>query len=360
MEFEDTGKTPLDVPGGQQQAKVRRYHQSAKHSQLSQGSCPSYEAHRPQSSNKNPYTPAYALRTLWLLTYSDLDTFCLPQTSFGIFGALSGPVLTSNATPDFLVILSRLPQPFLWVLLNTIVFDLANQRLPESVKEDSINKPWRPLAAGRLTTRSATSLLLLATPLTFLAAWLYLGAAEEAALLFTFTWMYNDLGGSDNNVAVRNLLIAGMYVLYSSGAMRVACGVEEFTLNPAAYQWLGIIAAVIFSTMHVQDLKDQEGDRTRGRVTLPIMVGHWAARWVIALLVLTWSAAGPMFWSLGIYGYVPSGILGASVAYRVLALRNNTADRRTWKLWSLWLTSLYFLPLFKDYTVFSRAVERWI
>ncbi|MCJ1352221.1 MAG: hypothetical protein MMC33_002205 [Icmadophila ericetorum] len=319
---------------------------------------PLIKKHLDESQTENRYTLSYSLRTLWLLTYSDLDTFCIPQTSFGIFGALSGPILTSNTAPDLLVILSRLPKAFLWVLLNTIVFDLANQRLPESVKEDSVNKPWRPLAAGRLNTHSATQLLLLATPLTFLATWFYLGGVEEATLLFTFTWMYNDLGGSDNNVAVRNILIAGMYVLYSSGAMRVACGFHEFTLNPVAYQWLGIIAAVIFTTMHVQDLKDEAGDRTRGRKTLPIVVGHLGARWVIASLVTFWSAAAPMFWNLGIYGFIPSGILAILVAYRVLVLRGKKADRRTWKLWSLWLTSLYFLPLFKDYSVFGRAVEK--
>ena len=171
--------------------------------------------------------------------------------------------------------------------------------------------------------------------------------------------MYNDLGGSDNNVAIRNLLIAGMYVLYSSGAMRVACGSQEFTLKPIAYEWLGIIAAVIFTTMHVQDLKDQKGDRARARKTLPIMVGHWGARWIIALLVLMWSIASPRFWNLGIYEYVPSGALGVLVSYRVLYLRSNKADRRTWKIWSLWLTSLYFLPLLKNYSVFDREVEGW-
>ena len=256
-----------------------------------------------------------------------------------------------------MTVLSHIPQAFIWVLLNTIIFDLANQRLPESIKEDSINKRWRPLAAGRLTTRSATSLLLLAIPVTFLITQLYLGSTEETTLLFAFTWMYNDLGGSDDSVAIRNLLIAGMYVLYSSGALRVACGFQTCALNPMAYQWYGIIAAVIFTTMHVQDLKDEVGDRTRGRKTLPIVVGHKGARLVIASLVLFWSVAAPMFWSLPIYAYMPCSALGVWVAYRALALHDKSADRQTWKLWSLWLTSLYMLPLFKNYTVFTRAID---
>lgn len=35
------------------------------------------------------------------------------------------------------------------------------------------------------------------------------------------------------------------------------------------------------------------------------------------------------------------------------------ADRQTWKVWSLWLTSLYVLPLVRDHSVFGRAVEGW-
>ncbi|MCJ1308868.1 hypothetical protein MMC25_002523 [Agyrium rufum] len=302
----------------------------------------------------------YFAETLYLLTLSDLDTFCIPQAAFGFFGALSGPILTTNSSPDLIAILKRLPLNFLWVWLNTVVFDLANQRLPDSVKEDSINKPWRPLAAGRLNTASATTLLLIFTPLTFALSWFWLGAAEETALLFSLTWMYNDMGGSDNNFVVRNVLIAGLYVFYSAGAMRVSAGAHDYTLSPAAFPWLAIIAGVIISTMHVQDLKDQDGDKARERKTLPLVVGHWATRWVIASLVLGWSIAAPMFWDLGIYGYSVSGILGLLVTGRVLLFRDRLADKKTWKVWSLWLTSLYFLPLFKDYSVFGRALEAFM
>ena len=109
--------------------------------------------------------------------------------------------------------------------------------------------------------------------------------------------MYNDLDGSDNNFVVRNILLAGFYVLCSSGALRVACG--PFTLNQEAFQWLAIIAGVIITTMHIQDLKDQKGNRAQEEKTLRIALGDWVARRVIATLVLIWSVVGPAFWSIG-------------------------------------------------------------
>ena len=56
-----------------------------------------------------------SLRAIWLLTLSDFDAFVCRQTLFGIFGALSGPILTTNSSPDLLTVLYRLPQVFLWV-----------------------------------------------------------------------------------------------------------------------------------------------------------------------------------------------------------------------------------------------------
>ncbi|MCJ1383930.1 hypothetical protein MMC17_007044 [Xylographa soralifera] len=276
----------------------------------------------------------YFSHTLYLLTLSNLDTFCIPQTLFGLFGAFTSPILTTNPTPSFISTLGNLPNTFLHVWLNTVVFDLGNQRLPESVKEDALNKPWRPLAAGRLTTSSATQLLLAAIPITF-AASLYLGGVEETVLLFSVTYMYNELGGSDHSVIVHNALIATLYVLYSAGSMRVASaggssGADQaFTLNPLTYKWLAIIAAVIFTTIHVQCLKDVEGDRVRQRKMLASVVGSEAARWFIAASVCVWSVVTPAFWELKGYGYVVSGFLAAVVAGRVLRLKGKDTDRTT-------------------------------
>ena len=91
---------------------------------------------------KKPFSLAPFLVTLWLFTESGFATFVVPDTAFGIFGAIAGPLLTTNSSPDPKIILSRLPQVVLFNLANLLIFDLANQRHPTAVIEDALNKPW--------------------------------------------------------------------------------------------------------------------------------------------------------------------------------------------------------------------------
>jgi 4-hydroxybenzoate polyprenyltransferase len=283
------------------------------------------------------------LRTLWLLTYSDLTTFVLPQTLFGFFGALSGLALTTNATPSLIEITSRLPRIILWTWLNTLIFNLANKRHETSVLEDRINKPWRPVAAGRLSTTQARHLLISGIAIVLLIT-RFLGGFQETALLFILNWVYNDLGASDENILVRNATIAIAYMLYGLGALKVACGVSDCTSTSRAYTWLCMIGCVIFSTMHVQDLKDVDGDGARNRKTFPLVMGQETSRWSIAVSVLWWSTICPWFWNVPrlVHGVVMG--LGIVIARRVIVLRNFEGDRMTWKLWAYWLITCYILP----------------
>ncbi len=258
--------------------------------------------------------------------------------------------MTTNGRADLLAIGSRIPHVVLWTWLNTLLFTLSNQRLPDTIKEDLINKPSRPIAAGRINGVQTTRLLLVGIPIVFFAS-LYLGGVEESVLLTCLNWMYNELGGSEDYVG-RNLLLAATYACYCSGSVQVATG-QEFTLHRAAYQWIAIIAGVIFTTMQVQDLKDQEGDQARGRKTVPLVLGDRPARWTVAVPVLVWSIVCPTFLSLQIYTFVTSIALGLVVAGRVLLTEGVAADRFTWKLWSLWLTFLYLLPVIKNHGFIS-------
>ncbi|MCJ1424508.1 hypothetical protein MMC29_002396 [Sticta canariensis] len=301
------------------------------------------------ASRQAPEPMLYHLRTLWLTTRSDFKSIIIPETAFGIFSALSGPMLTTNQTPGLWTILSRLPLVFLWTWVNVLIFDLANQRLTASVTEDSINKPWRPLPSGRITELQARRLLLAVLPFGFLIA-CYLGGMEETVAMMVLSWMYNDLGGGEESYLVRNLINAFGFMCYSSGATLVACGSGEITLNPEAYQWLGMIGGVVFTTLQMQDMSDQKGDKARGRGTIPLVLGDWVARWTIALPVSFWSIACPLFWKLHPYAFIAPIILGSLIGLRILLLRSVDADKLTWKFWNVWISSLYLLPLIKYHT----------
>ena len=195
----------------------------------------------------------YNVHTIWLVTRNDLKSIVFPETAFGICSALSGPMITSNNSPDVDSILKRIPLVLLWTWINVLIFDLANQRLPNSIIEDSINKPWRPIPSGRLSPCEARRLLLAVVPVATLVTF-YTGGMEETIFMNTLEYMYNDLGGADENFVVRNLINAAGFICYSAGATRVACGHGQHSLNQKAYHWLAIIGAIIFSTLQMQDM----------------------------------------------------------------------------------------------------------
>lgn len=267
-----------------------------------------------------------------------------------MLSALAGPLLVTDSEPQSLEILGRLPKVLLWNWLNVLLFDIANQRLPQSVVEDSVNKAWRPLPSGRTSLKAARRLLLGVVPLVFLAS-LYLGGMPETVAMMVLTWMYNDLGGADETYNIRNFINALGFMCYSSGTLTVASGYSRLHFNDRAHQWILIVGTIVFSTLSMQDMPDISGDRERGRKTLPLIHGENIARWAIALPVIFWSWICPIFWQLGAIGYIPPVSIGCVLAFRVLVFRDVPSDKVSWKMWCLWTMILYALPLFKRYDI---------
>ena len=263
----------------------------------------------------------------------------------GVFNALAGDVLIKNAEPNPTRILLRIPQVLLWNWLNLLTFNVANQRLPNSVQEDSVNKPWRPLPSKRLSLNGARRLLLGLIPCCLFVI-NFLGGLRETAAMLILTWMYNDLGGADENYIIRNLINAGGFMCHGSGATIIAAGSEELTQS--AYMWLVMIGAVIFTTLQIQDIPDMEGDAARGRLTFPLVHGPEAARWSVAFPVFIWSLICPAFWKSISLGYISSLVLGTLVGFRILTMKSVAADQKTYKIWCVWLVMLYMLPLCRD------------
>lgn len=127
--------------------------------------------------------------------------------------------------------------------------------------------------------------------------------------------MYNDLDGANENFVIRNLINGFAHAAYGSGSARVASGAQH--LNTIGYTWLGIVGCIIFSTLQVQDLKDVEGDRGRGRSTVPIVLGDRGARWSVGVGVVGWSVVVCWFWGVGWKGWGLVGALGAGVVGRL-------------------------------------------
>jgi 4-hydroxybenzoate polyprenyltransferase len=232
-----------------------------------------------------------------------------------------------------------------------LTFNIANQRLENSVLEDAINKPYRPLPSKRISADEARYLLLILIP-AGLAISTALGGLKETVAMLVLTWMYNDLGGADEDFRLRNLINACGFICHGSGSTLIAAGFGSYALSKQAEIWLVLTGAVIFTTLQVQDLPDMKGDAVRGRRTLPLVCGEGAGRWSVAIPVLIWSIICPYFWGLGVLSYAFTLVSGFVVSGRVLAIRNEAADEVTYKIWCLWLISLYVLPLFRSPDIF--------
>jgi 4-hydroxybenzoate polyprenyltransferase len=163
------------------------------------------------------------------------------------------------------------------------------------------------------------------------------------------------MGGSDLNAFIRNLINALGYTSFAAGASEIALDsplrcdwavIPDFSKAPSLETWILTLFAVILTTIQTQDMEDQKGDAARGRRSLPLQIGDRPCRWVIAVYVVFWGLACPFLWRAGWTGYITSTPLAYMVAVRTLMLRSIEADKVTFRIWNMWIVSLYTLPLF--------------
>ncbi|ERF75309.1 hypothetical protein EPUS_00101 [Endocarpon pusillum Z07020] len=254
----------------------------------------------------------FNLHTLWLFTRSDLKAVLFPTIIFATCGALSGKIVTTKEDVTISGVLSRLPLVAVWTWVHLLVHDIANQRLTPGIIEDRINKPWRPLPAGRITQDHASKLLLVVTLATFAISW-HLGTLRESVTLVVLTWIYNNLGGADKHPILRNVLNACGLISCNAAATVIAASLGHTSFTRNAHAWSAIVASVIASTIHVQDFSDSSGDAAIGRRSIPLVYGDGPARWSIAVLVTTWSFLCPWYWGLRVVSYIMPVVIGAMV-----------------------------------------------
>ena len=107
---------------------------------------------------------AYHFHTMLLVMHGSLKDAILPCLAFSMFGAFSGPVLGFEPQPSTDYVIKRSLCAALWIYIAVLLFNLNNQYSPESVAEDKINKPWRPIPAGRITSASTIANIATARP----------------------------------------------------------------------------------------------------------------------------------------------------------------------------------------------------
>ncbi|KAI1197063.1 hypothetical protein F5X97DRAFT_303242 [Nemania serpens] len=91
---------------------------------------------------------------------------------------------------------------------------------------------------------------------------------------------------------------------------------------PSLEMWVILLTIVILTTIHLQDMEDQEGDKVRGRRSLPLQICDGPTRWVTAVFMTILGLSCPYFWDCSWLGYVVAaplagfGTFGSSVYIR--------------------------------------------
>ena len=178
---------------------------------------------------------------------------------------------------------------------------------------------------------------------------LKLGGMKQCLALIVLGYWYNDRGGVDRSCIVWNLINAFGFICYASATTEVASRTEllDSPFKPIASQWFLIIGAVVFSSIHTQDMYDQIGDSLHGRLLVPVVIGDAPARWTIAISIGFWSYTCPAFWHLGVSGHTVSMVLGTITAFRTLSKTTVAADKLTFRVWNFWMVMIYLMPLLK-------------
>lgn len=285
----------------------------------------------------------YHLYTAYLIFSNNIWDTIIPGFFFGTINSFVAPRLSMGPALSLTQILVATPSMLLWSCSNVFVFCLHNQKRPENIAEDMINKPWRPIATGRLTPNQAVRLLYIVHPFCLFVA-IYIGGLGPYIGFEIFCAWYNEFGGANNGLLRSICNGVGLGCLFA-GPLEVATGRSMFSGKGGV--WIGILMATIATTSHIQDFRDMEGDKASNRRTIPLVTGETNARILAIVGIGCWTELTCRFWSAG---WLPRSICfatGVLLGSNLLLDRTNAGDIRAWKLWPIWVWTLFAIPVFQ-------------
>ena len=163
---------------------------------------------------------------------------------------------------------------------------------------DRINRPERPLPAGRLTVGQARS-----TAAVALLAGLLAGALVNRTLLLIFaaaalcTWLYS--------APPARLKLRGLWgnaaIAAARGVLVPVAGWAAVAPLDAPDPWAAgaVLGLFLLGAASTKDFEDVQGDRAHGAATLPVRLGPARAAAVIAPFLVIPFLAAPVFVQLG-------------------------------------------------------------
>lgn len=175
----------------------------------------------------------------------------------------------------------ELPPALGWAAVSGIALGAAGNALNDvfDLTADRRNRPERPLAAGRVSARTALAVAgggaaAGVAAAAFVSLPLVLAAVAALAVMIAYSPLLKRFG-APGNIAVA--VVAGLPLFYGALAVgRPAAGIVPWVLAA----WIHLVREI------VKDIEDEPGDRAAGRRTLPIALGRRRAGFAAAALAL--------------------------------------------------------------------------
>lgn len=212
--------------------------------------------------------------------------------------------------------------------------------------EDLLNKPWRPLPAG-LSSYAGFRSRSFVFGASYLVLGTLLGAGWWCLALASICFLHSQAWLSRLWWA-KSLLPALGTLAMLSALWRV---IAPFT--PEVWRWMAGMLVLAAATIHVQDLRDLDGDRAVGRRTLPMLIGDRRTRIGLAASFLLMPIAGRWLMQVGPGSsgavwlcYAVTSVLCWRLAWRVWNLRGAEQDHRTYRCWEYWYTAMFVSMIF--------------
>ncbi|KAG1732862.1 UbiA prenyltransferase family-domain-containing protein [Suillus paluster] len=217
--------------------------------------------------------------------------------------------------------------------------------------EDGRNKASRPIPAGYISLQDAIYLRWALVPICLISSAFYSIQVLSASLAIAFlTLWYNEFRAHSHWFS-KNLMTGVGYACFQVGATLIA-GRDMSRLEPAALLAVLLSIAMFATTLQAQDFKDQEGDRSIGRRTLPIAYPS-RARVSMFIGLPMWSICLTQVWGVDVFCSVAFVLYAGLVGLRFMVCKTTRADRLSCKLYSVWFSVAYLLPGYWRY--FSEA-----
>lgn len=220
-------------------------------------------------------------------------------------------------------------------------FCLCNQIV--GLEEDRINKPDRVIPSGLLNMRGALLRLVIALVVFPLVGFVLGGFRTMGwALAWEAIFLSYNLLGLHRHWFSKNVV----FIVLGTVALLGAAWEIAAPLSSAAWQWILVVATTFGFTLHIQDLRDVEGDRATGRRTLPMVLGQDISRWLIAIGI----GVLPIVVHLALFSgaqsltnFASEAILAGlniMVAVRVVQRRTPHDDHKSYMLHTYWFCAI--------------------